>query len=71
MTSCDKRAYSSKGSARQAVQYMHETIRVYWCDECAGYHTTKERNGKASKNSRSWRAYEDRKRRAKMSKEQN
>jgi len=40
---CDKRAFPSKGTARQSVKHMHETVRQYWCKECGGYHNTKER----------------------------
>lgn len=51
---CEKRAFASKAAAKQSVQKMHETIRVYWCKGCKGYHTTQERYGKVANNSRAW-----------------
>jgi hypothetical protein len=40
---CDKRPYKNKHSAREAVRTMGSSIRVYWCDDCRAYHTTKDR----------------------------
>ena len=42
---CDKRGYPNRHKARQAVRTMSATVRVYWCDECHQYHTTKDRGG--------------------------
>lgn len=46
---CDKRTFSSKNQAHRAVQTMGQTIRVYYCEECRGYHTTKERGGQSGR----------------------
>lgn len=51
---CSKRPFASKGAAKQSVRAMHETVRVYWCVTCKGYHTTQERYGKVASNSRAW-----------------
>lgn len=51
---CEKRVYRSKKHAREAVMKMHETIRVYWCTNCRGYHTTQERYDKVANNARAW-----------------
>lgn len=40
---CDKRRYGGKRSARRAVRHMHQTVRVYLCEECGYYHVTKRR----------------------------
>lgn len=53
---CGKRIFGSKKHAREAIRQMHETVRVYWCKECKGFHTTQERYGKVANNSRAWNA---------------
>lgn len=53
---CEKRAFPGKKSARKAVASMHNSVRVYRCDECGAYHVTKERNGKVQVNHRAWYA---------------
>lgn len=58
---CGKRPFGSKQAARQSVRAMHETIRVYWCDEHKAYHTTQERYGKIAN---SGRAFTSRKQKA-------
>jgi len=42
---CDKRAYKSKHHAREAVRTMGNSVRVYRCEDCGHWHTTKQRYG--------------------------
>lgn len=64
-TVCDKRPYTNKHKAREAVREMGNTVRVYLCDDCHLYHVTKDRGGNPAKNSRNWRARRGKNRRAK------
>lgn len=38
---CNKRQYGSVKAAKQACQTLDHTMRVYECDDCGKYHTTK------------------------------
>lgn len=42
---CEKRSFPSKHAARAAVKTMGNTVRVYLCENCHSFHTTKERGG--------------------------
>jgi hypothetical protein len=44
--SCGKKPYTTKKQARWQSRNMHETIRVYWCNECKAFHTTQQRYDK-------------------------
>jgi NMD protein affecting ribosome stability and mRNA decay len=61
---CDKRGFPSKQSARKSIQEMKDSVRVYFCEDCHLYHTTRERNDKAAKNARSFHQYAGRKMRS-------
>ena len=37
---CSKKVYVSVREARVCHNNAHWRIRVYWCDECRGYHAT-------------------------------
>lgn len=45
---CEKRAFTSKKQAHNAVREMGQTIRVYYHEECHAFHVTKERGGTAN-----------------------
>lgn len=40
---CEKKGFGSKSAARRSVNQMHESVRVYFCDNCHRWHNTKSR----------------------------
>lgn len=59
---CGKKPYKSKHEARFSCRHMHESVRVYLCDEGhpGMWHTTQERY--SSKNHQLARAWQAKKR---------